>query len=228
MKNEILKSVRDNILIGLLLFLPLGLTLLIANWLFGLATSFMVVWLPREVQAVAWKLFLLRVAFLLILLAVLFCAGLLARNVAGRRIYDLGDKLLARVPMLNKIYVWMRQISETFLDQSGGMFKEVVLVEYPRQGILALGFVTSDVPPHLAPQMAAHLPQEQWAGVFLPISPPTSGYFILVRRAELRPLKITVSEAMKLLVSGGTVFPGAIEDGTSLLEKAEDWVGRRT
>jgi len=228
MKNTILKNVRDNILIGLLLFLPLGLTLLIANWLFGLATSFMVVWLPREVQAVAWKLFLLRVAFLLILLVVLFCAGLLARNVAGRRLYDLGDKLLARVPMLNKIYVWMRQISETFLDQSGGMFKEVVLVEYPRQGILALGFVTSDVPPHLAPQMAGHPPQEQWAGVFLPISPPTSGYFIIVRRAELRPLKITVSEAMKLLVSGGTVFPGAIEDGTSLLEKAEDWVGRRT
>ena len=63
---------------------------------------------------------------------------------------------------------------------------------------------------------------------FLPISPPTSGYFIIVRRAELRPLKITVSEAMKLLVSGGTVFPGAIDDGTSLLEKAEDWVGRRS
>jgi uncharacterized membrane protein len=227
MKKTILKNVRDNILIGLLLFLPVGLTLLIANWLFGLATSFMVVWLPVEVQAVAWKLFLLRVACLVVLVVVLFCAGLLARNVAGKRLFELGDRLLAHVPMLNKIYVWMRQISETFLDQSGGMFKEVVLVEYPRQGILAVGFVTSDVPPHLAPWLAAHEPQEPWAGVFLPISPPTSGYFIIVRRAELRPLKISVSEAMKLLVSGGTVFPGAIEDGTSLLEKAEDWVGRQ-
>jgi uncharacterized membrane protein len=228
MKKTILKTVRDNVLVGLLLFLPVGLTLLIANWLFGMATSFMVVWLPVEVQAVAWKLFLLRVACLVVLVVVLFCTGLLARNVAGKRLLELGDRLLAHVPMLNKIYVWMRQISETFLDQSGGMFKEVVLVEYPRQGILAVGFVTSDVPPHLAPWLAEHEPREPWAGVFLPISPPTSGYFIIVRRAELRPLKISVSEAMKLLVSGGTVFPGAIEDGTSLLEKAEDWVGRRT
>ena len=228
MKNMILKNVRDNILVGLMLFLPVGLTLLIANWLFGMATSFMVVWLPKEIQDVAWKLFLLRVAFLLLLVLVLFCAGLLARNVAGKRIYDIGDKLLARVPMINKIYVSLRQISETFLDQSGGMFREVVLVEYPRQGLFAVGFVTSDVPPLLALKLTGHEPREEWAGVFLPISPPTSGYFILARRSELRPLKVSVSEAMKLLVSGGTVFPGAIEDGSSLLEKAEGWVGRRT
>lgn len=227
MKNTLLKNVRDNILIGLLLFLPVGLTLLIANWIFGTATSLMVVWLPKEVQAVAWKLFLLRVAFLLVMLVLLFCAGLLARNVAGKRLYDLGDKLLARVPMLNKIYVWMRQISETFLDQSGGMFKEVVLVEYPRKGLFAVGFVTVDVPAQLALKLAGSEPQEAWAGVFMPVSPPTSGFFILAKRSELRPLKISVGEAMKLLVSGGTVLPGAITDGSSLLEKAEDWVERQ-
>ncbi len=227
MKNVILKTVRDNILIGLMIFLPVGMTLLIANWLFGMATSMMVVWLPKEVQAVAWKLFLLRVAFLLVMVVLLFCAGLLARNVAGKRLYDIGDKLLARVPMLNKLYVWMRQISETILDQSGGMFKEVVLVEYPRKGVFAVGFVTTDVPAQLALKLAGSEPQEPWAGIFLPVSPPTSGFFLLVRRSELRPLKISVGEAMKLLISGGTVLPGAIVEGSSLLEKAEDWVERQ-
>jgi uncharacterized membrane protein len=227
MKNAILKNVRDNILIGLMLFLPVGLTLLIANWLFGMATSVMVVWLPKEVQDVAWKLFLLRVAFLLVMVVLLFCAGLLARNVMGKRLYDIGDKLLARVPMLNKLYVWMRQISETILDQSGGMFREVVLVEYPRKGVFAVGFVTVDVPAQLALQLAGSEPREDWAGVFLPVSPPTSGFFLLVRRSELRPLKVSVGEAMKLLISGGTVLPGAIAEGSSLLEKAEDWVERQ-
>ena len=227
MKNMIWKNVRDNIVIGMLLLLPVGLTLLIANWLFGVATSVMVVWLPREIQDVAWKLFLLRVAFLVVMVVVLFCVGLLARNVAGQRVYELGDKLLARVPMLNKIYVSVRQISETFLNQSGGMFKEVVLVEYPRLGVFAVGFVTTEVPPPLALTLAGREQPEAWAGVFLPISPPTAGYFILVRRSELRPLKVSVSEAMKLFISGGTVFPGAIEEGGSLLKMAEDWVEHR-
>jgi uncharacterized membrane protein len=228
MKNAIWQNVRDNILIGSLLLLPLLLTIFIANWLFGLATNFMVVWLPKEVQDVQWKVFLLRIAFLVLLVVVMFCVGVLARNVAGKKLFDFGDKALARVPMLNKIYVWLRQISETFLDQSGGMFKEVVLVEYPRPGVFAVGFVTAAVPPQLAPQLAGCETAEAWVGVFLPVSPPTSGFFVLVRRFELRPLKVSVSEAMKLLISGGTVFPGAGEAGSSLLEKAEGWIGRRS
>jgi len=228
MGNVIWRNVRNNIFIGLLLVLPVLLTIFIANWLFGLATDFMVMWLPKEIQDVPWKLFLLRIAFLALLVVVMFFAGLLARNVAGKRLYDFGDKVLASVPMVNKIYVSLRQISETFLDQSGGMFREVVLVEYPRKGVFAVGFVTSDVPPKLALKLAGREPQEEWVGVFLPISPPTSGYFILAKRAELLTLKVKVSEAMKLLVSGGTVFPGAIDDGGSLLDKAEDWVERQS
>lgn len=228
MENVIWRNVRNNIFIGLLLLLPVLLTIFIANWLFGLATDFMVVWLPKTVQDVQWKVFLLRIAFLVVLVVIMFFTGLLARNVAGKKLYDFGDKVLARVPMINKIYVSLRQISETFLDQSGGMFREVVLVEYPRKGVFAVGFVTSDVPPKLALKLAGRELPEEWVGVFLPISPPTSGYFILVRRAELMTLKVKVSEAMKLLVSGGTVFPGAIEDGSSLLDKAEDWVGRQS
>lgn len=228
MKDVIWRNMRNNILVGMLLLLPVLLTIFIANWLFGLATDFMVAWLPKSVQDVQWKVFLLRIVFLMLLVAVMFIAGLLARNVAGKKLYDFGDKVLASVPMVNKIYVSLRQISETFLDQSGGMFREVVLVEYPRKGVFAMGFVTADVPPKLALKLAGSETQEEWVGVFLPISPPTSGYFVLVRRAEVRPLKVKVSEAMKLFVSGGTVFPGAIEEGGSLLEKAEDWVERRS
>ncbi len=228
MKDIIWRNVRSNILVGMLLLLPVLLTIFIANWLFGLTTDFIVAWLPKAVQDVQWKVFLLRIVFLVLLVVLMFFVGLLARNVAGKRLLDFGDKVLASVPMINKIYVSLRQISETILDQSGGMFKEVVLLEYPRPGLFAMGFVTAEVPKSLALRAAGKEPKEEWVGVFLPISPPTSGFFVLARRAELRPLKVSVSEAMKLFVSGGTVFPGALDEGGSLLEKAEDWVERQT
>ena len=224
------RNIRNNILIGLMLFLPVAVTVLIVNWLFATTTDVLVQWLPEAARKAPIELFLLRLAALAALVAMLFLAGLLARNVAGKRLYDLGDKLLARIPVINKLYVSIRQISETLLDQSGGMFKEVVLLEYPRQGVFAVGFVTADVPPGLALKLAGREPKEAWVGVFLPASPPTSGFFVLARRAELRTLSISVSDAMKLLISGGTVFPGVVntEDGASLLEKAAGWVERQT
>jgi uncharacterized membrane protein len=230
MKTTLWRNVRNNILIGLMLFLPVAVTVLIVNWLFATTTDVLVQWLPEAARKVPWELFLLRLASLAALGTVLFLAGLLARNVAGKRLYDLGDKLLARVPVFNKLYVSIRQISETLLNQSGGMFKDVVLLEYPRQGVFAVGFVTADVPAALALRLCGQETPEAWVGVFLPASPPTSGFFVLVRRTELRKLPISVADAMKLLISGGTVFPGTVgaEDGTSLLEKAEGWVERRS
>ena len=229
MKPTIWRNMRNNILIGLMLLLPVAVTVVIVNWLFTSATDFLVSWLPEEVRRAPGELFMLRVVALVVLVALLFLAGLLARNVAGKRLYDLGDKLLARVPVINKLYVSIRQISETLLDQSGGMFKEVVLLEYPRQGVFAVGFITADVPPALALRLAGQELKEAWVGVFLPGSPPTSGFFVLARRADLLVLKISVADAMKLLISGGTVFPGTVgaEEGTSLLEKAEDWADRQ-
>ena len=154
MKATIWRTIRNNILIGLMLLLPVTVTVLIVNWLFATTTDVLVQWLPAEARRVAWELFLLRVASLVTLVALLFCVGLLARNVAGKRLYDLGDRLLARVPVINKLYVSIRQISETLLDQSGGMFREVVLLEYPRHGVFAVGFITADVPPALALRLA--------------------------------------------------------------------------
>ena len=230
MKTTIWRNTRNNILVGLLLFLPVAVTILIVNWLFTTATDVLILWLPAEVRRLPAELFMLRVAALVALVVLLFLAGLLARNVAGKRLYDLGDKLLARIPVINKLYVSIRQISETLLDQSGGMFREVVLIEYPRPSIFAVGFITADVPAVLAQRLSSVESPEAWVGVFLPGSPPTSGFFVLVRRAELRVLKISVADAMKLLISGGTVFPGVVgaEDSASLLEKAEGWVERRS
>lgn len=230
MKPTLWRHARNNILMGLLLFLPVLVTVVIVNWLFTAATDFLVLWLPEDIRRGPGELFLLRLAALLVVVALLFMAGLLARNVAGKRLYDLGDRLLARVPVINKLYVSIRQISETLLDQSGGMFKEVVLLEYPRTGVFAVGFVTADVPSALALPLAGQEVQAAWVGVFLPGSPPTSGFFVLARRADLRVLKISVADAMKLLISGGTVFPGTVgaEAGASLLEKAQGWVGRQT
>ena len=225
MFGKLMRAIRSNILFGLLLLLPVAVTVIIVNWLFGLATGFIVEWMPEVLRRNAMEMFLVRLLALVGLLVVLLLVGWLVRNMAGKRLYQLGDALLARVPVVSKIYVSVRQLSETMLNQNQGALKEVVLVEYPRLGLYTLGFITAAVPPALAAPLGP-----DWVAVFIPAAPlPTSGWVVLVRRAEVVPLAISAADAMKLVISGGAVFPGAAGAGArpSLLDKAEDWLHRR-
>ncbi len=220
---NLIQPIRNNILVGLLLLLPVVVALAIVNWLFTLTTDFIVQWLPASLQQSKGEKFLCQLLALAGLLIVLFLVGWMVRHMVGKRLYALGDRLLARVPVVNKVYVSVRQLSEAMLNQSPGMVKEVVLVAYPRPGVYTLGFITAAVPPGFAAPLGP-----DFVAVFIPASPlPTSGWVVVVRRAELIPLDISTAEAMKLVLSGGAVFPGAGGAPSSLLDRAEDWVERR-
>ncbi len=217
--SKISSSIRYNILVGLVLVTPIVLTGFIISLLFNFVTNFLPKALKESDQAL-----LFRLLALLAVLIVLFLIGVLVRNFIGRKLYKLSDRILTRIPGFNRIYLSIRQVSETLLAQKETLFKEVVLVEYPRKGLYSMGFITAEVPPSVVTHLnRPDLPPE-WVAIFIPTSPnPTSGLFIMAPRSDVIPLPINVTEAMKLIISGGAVFPGQEVAGNSatLLEKME-------
>lgn len=218
------RSIRNNVLFGLLLVTPIVVTGFIVNWLFKFTTNSFVALIPYS--TLNRIPFLLRSITLLVILVMLFFIGLLVRNIAGKKLFQFGDMILARIPVINKIYLSVRQISEALLDQSQTMFKEVVLVEYPRKGLYSMGFVTAHVPRQIV-DIIPDGKKEEFRAVFIATTPnPTSGFFIFVRKSEMMPLPISVGDAMKLVVSGGAVFPGSdhVDNRPTFFDKLESWL----
>ncbi len=226
MLARITKTIRNNVIVGLILVTPIVVTAFIANWLFTLTTDLVIGFVPRSVRA-AYPFPISPWIALLLMLIVLFLIGLLTRNILGKKLYKIGDMILGRIPVLNKIYVGVRQISETLVDQSQNLFKDVILLEYPRKGLYSLGFVTGRVPSHI---VAGADRQKEFHAVFIPTSPnPTSGLVVFAPNEDMHPLPLNVQDAMKLIVSGGAVFPGSgpIDDRPTLLDKLEEWMARQ-
>src|SRR5918996_1599089 len=130
---------------------------------------------------------------LLIMLAFLTLVGFLAAGLAGRTLVHIGERLLSRMPIVRSVYGTLKQIFETVLAQSSRSFREVVLVEYPRRGIGAIGFVTGPTQGEI--QMRSG---EELVNVFLPTTPnPTSGFLLFVPKRDLVHLDMTIEEGIK-------------------------------
>ena len=124
---------------------------------------------------------------------------------ARESIYFTTEKVLDKVPFLNAVYRSVKQIVETFGRENRAVFKEVCLVEYPRKGCYALGFITADASSHVQEKVGDHM-----IYVFVPTTPnPTSGFLLLVPREEIYKLDVSVGDGMKMLISGGAVVPPA-------------------
>lgn len=222
MAKSVWKSIRANIVVGLILVTPLVVTAFVVNWLFTFITNRVLIFIPRafrEDKELLW-----RFISLLIVLAILFAVGLFVRNILGKRLYRLGDQLLTQIPVINRIYIAVRQIITSLVRQRNTLFKEAVIIEYPRPGIYSVGFITAIVPPEYARNIPAP-PGEECVSVFIPTTPnPTSGWLCMVPRSSVRILNMTSGEAMRLIVSGGAVFPGGEvnESTASLLELVHD------
>lgn len=230
MATKIGRSIRNNLMVGLMLITPIVITLLVAQWLFQFIADIALRFFPQTLRD-TYPLLFSRLTAVALVALLLFTIGLLARNFIGRRLYQFGDALLRRVPVLNKIYISVRQISEALLAQSQYLFKEVVLLEYPRKGVFVLGFVTATAPESFVSYMAGENAASSHRSVFIPTSPnPTSGFVVFVPASELTTLPISVADAMKLVVSGGAVFPGTSlpDDRPTLLDKLEEWIRRES
>lgn len=224
--NKNVSRFGNNLVLGALSLAPIAITLWIIGGLFGLMTDWFVEFIPQPFQT-GYRQFLARIAALLIVVGGLFLIGTLTRNFLGRRLYALGDRLLSRIPGIAIFYNFFRQVIEVFFANRDSSFKEVVLVEYPRAGAYMLGFVTSTVPPSFRAQIPHPQPGEECVTVFIPTTPnPTSGWLGILPRSQLTTLTISPAEGMKLIVSGGAIYPGQSASAAqqTLLEKLEAFV----
>lgn len=239
MSGKLIKQLRVNLMIGLILLTPFVIAALVFNWLFrflinnplfGFLDARLRLLLPAAMLESGYEKIILKVLVLLLVLLFLFLVGFVVRSLVGRRLYKTGDRLLGRIPIFNRIYLFVRQISESLITSRETLFKEVVLVEYPRRGLYSIAFVTAATPASFRRSIPPGPEGEDpFLSLFVPTTPnPTSGYLIFAPRRECIPLPIELSDAMKLVLSGGVLYPGAdlAANQPDLLEKLEAWFSR--
>lgn len=133
----------------------------------------------------------------------IFVVGVLAQNLAGKKLAELLDRFLARIPFLRIVYNATKQFMETFLNKGHHGFEKVVVFEFPRKGVYAMGFVTGSTSGELREKTA-----DGTISIFLPTTPnPTSGYYVMVPEKELIPLDMRIEDAFKVIMTGGIVVP---------------------
>ncbi|MGI6087328.1 MAG: DUF502 domain-containing protein [Kiritimatiellia bacterium] len=217
------KSVRANILVGLILITPLALTLWIVQFLFKTLTDYLV---PGEWLQTQYSIFY-RVLALLLVFGALYLIGLFTRNFIGRYFYRVGDSILTRIPIIKTLYLLLRQVSESVVNSRRTLFKQVVAVPFPSAGLYSIGFMTAELNSEITKQLP--IGQEPSAGalcVFVPTAPnPTTGFFLMMRREDVIFLNIGLQDAMKMIFSAGAVLPGQNdESGKTLLDHLDEWV----
>jgi len=132
--------------------------------------------------------------------------GAFARNILGRTLLSFWEAIISKIPLVNKVYVTVKQIGEGVFTDKGAVFKRVVLIEWPRKGLYALAFVTHAPGGELQEKIGSPV-----VTVFLPTTPnPTSGFFLVVPESETTPLSLSVEDAIKLVVSSGIVGPKSV------------------
>ena len=215
MSSRILAHVRGRLARGVILVLPLLVTLWLLSLLFNAIDGNVAPFVRRSLEwfgipgTERWFAQLaISVVSLLLTGAVIYLLGLVAGNLAGRRLLALVESWILRIPVVKGIYGSARQLLNAFGSSGARTFSKVVLLEYPRTGLWTLGFVTSEVEHRIEVRDDATIAT---VPVFLPTTPnPTSGWMILVPTSDLQELDISIEDAIKLIVSGGIVAPDDI------------------
>jgi uncharacterized membrane protein len=192
------KKLRAQFVAGLLIVVPIGASILILVWLF---TS-----IDNILQPAVRAIFGHNIAGVGFgaTVVLIYVAGIIARNIIGRRILHFGDSLLVRVPIFRQLYSGIRQILESFAAPDKTGFMQVVLVEFPRKGMRALGFVTNEL---------KETTGEKLVSVLIPTSPnPTSGFLQIVKEKDIIRTNLSVDEALKMVVSAGRMTPDEVQN----------------
>jgi uncharacterized membrane protein len=221
---------RANFLTGLFIVLPAIISFAVIKWVFGtitVGTDLLLFFLPKYIthqtpgqdhafwywntaqpEAVPgagqgpvlwyWSAVALVIAVLLI-----SALGRLARNYFGRKIIEWSDSLMLSIPLFNKVYAAIKQVNEAFSAGGKNSFNTVVMVEFPREGMYSVGFLTSE-----QQHSATFKTREKIVCVFIPTTPnPTSGFMVLVPEDKVKRLDMSVADGVKYIVSLGAISP---------------------
>ncbi|MDZ7723145.1 MAG: DUF502 domain-containing protein [candidate division KSB1 bacterium] len=203
----IIKTLRKYFAAGLLFIVPLVLTFYIVSWLFlrldGVLNEHISRLLLDVFNQPARNVIIPGLGFLTLALIVL-TTGFVITNYFGKKIAQLSQFILHRIPVIRHIYGTLDQISSAFLSEKSETFKKAVLFEYPRRGVYSIGFITQNT----RGLVQDILSDQDMYSIFLPTTPnPTSGFLLFVPKTDVHVLNISVEEALKLVISGGSVTP---------------------
>ncbi len=200
-RGRVRENLRRYFFAGLLVLLPLVITVWFLGWVIGLMDGLLNV-LPSSLHPSTYLPFAIPGLGTLFTLGLILLLGFLATSVVTRRLLALWDNFLMRIPIFRGIYTSVQKLVESIFSQEQGG-RQVVLIEYPRKGIYTVGFATG-----LAEGELEKRGEDRLVNVFVPTTPnPTAGFYLLVPEKEVVPLEMTPEEAFKLIVSGGMITP---------------------
>lgn len=197
-------AIRRWLLAGLLVLVPLAVTVWLLNWFIGTLDQTLQIlpetWHPDKLLGFHIPGFGVLLAFAIVLLI-----GAVATNFFGKKLVRWWDALLSRIPIVRSIYSSVKQVSDTLFSENGNAFRKALLVQWPREGVWTIAFQTGmpggDVANHLT---------GDYMSVYVPTTPnPTGGYFVMLKRSDCIELKMSVDEALTYVISMGVVVPGS-------------------
>ncbi len=191
--GKLIRSIRNNIITGFLLLIPLGATIFVIRWLLTTVDNLISKdWVPG--------------VGVLVVLALAFFSGLLAKNYFGRMLIETGNAFISNIPLLNKVYLGIQQILDSVVGTNKKLFDRAVLIEYPKKDSYCIGFVTADTRGEIPRRT-----QSEMVSVFVPTTPnPTSGFLLFLPKTEVIELEMNVETAVKTVMSAGMVNPDEI------------------
>ena len=201
---------KKYLLAGLLVWLPLAITIWVLHsvlglldGVFGAVLSATQAVLPEGARGSIDMLRHIPGLSVIVMVAGLLLTGIFAANIFGQWWLTQGSRLLNKIPIVKSIYSSVKQVSDTLFSSSGNAFREAVLVEYPRKGAWTIAFVTGKP----SGEAGEHLTGD-YLSLYVPTTPnPTSGFFLMVPRADVKGLNMSVDEALKYVISMGVVAP---------------------
>lgn len=198
---KFVRWLRNRFFTGVIIALPIIATVAGVTWIVQKIDNNVLKFLPGQINPRTYLGFDIPGLGLIISFIFLVLLGVIASNFIGNSVIKAGERLLARVPVVSPVYNALKQIVTTVAQQKDRAFRDVCLLEYPRKGLYAIGFVTAD----LSGAPAKKLPKG-YVCVFVPTTPnPTSGFLLFVKETDIEILDMTPEEGAKMIISGGMV-----------------------
>jgi uncharacterized membrane protein len=214
----ILQRARTNFLTGLVVVVPVALTIWLTWWFVTFVDSQVMPLVPSAYNPRTYINGDIPGFGVVVFVVVTTVVGYFAKKVFGKQLILLGESLVDRTPVVRSIYNALKQIVETVLSQSNSSFRQACLIEYPRRGIWAVAFISTETTGEL-PEKAG---RADMLSVFLPTTPnPTSGFLLFLPKEDVIPLDMTIEEAAKLVISAGLVTPPTVQERAAKSAEAE-------
>jgi uncharacterized membrane protein len=193
---------KKYLITGLLIWVPLVITVWVLSVLVGTLDQTLLL-LPDDWQPRSWLGFNIPGLGVLLTLVVVLLTGMMGANIIGQRLVKVWEALLNRIPVVKSLYSSVKQVSDTLFSSSGQAFRKALLVQYPRQGSWTIAFLTGQPGGDVANYLTG-----EYVSVYIPTTPnPTSGFFLMMPKADVIELDMNVDEALKYIISMGVVPP---------------------